>query len=71
MKNRHGVRYLESSYSSYHGRIHNKYADSKVCVFDGQRMPIDCVSAGHVVLGKPADSLKDEREQLKKAAKSY
>ena len=27
-------------------------------------MPIDCVSAGHIVFGKPATSLEDERRQI-------
>ncbi len=69
MKNRPDVRSLPKGYSSYHGKVHNKYADRSVKVFEDTRVAMDSVSTGHVVLGKSASSLKEERERLLKAAK--
>ena len=71
MKNRDGIRYLRKGYSSYQGRVHNKYADSNVEAFKGVSMPIDGVTAGRVVIGKPADTFEEEQERLKKSARSY
>lgn len=68
MKNRPGVRCLPKGYSSYHGKVHNKYADRSVKVFEDTRVAMDSVSAGHVVFGKPASTLKEERERLLSAA---
>lgn len=68
MRNRLGVKILPKGYSSYHGKVHNKYAGRTAKIFADSRVAMDSVSAGHAVLGKPASSLQEERARLLKAA---
>jgi len=63
--NRSGDRMLGKAYSSYHGRFHSRMAGTDVKVFGNVRVSMNSVSAGHVQLGKPAGSLREERAYLK------
>lgn len=59
---------LDSAYSSYHGRVRDSFVGTKPDVSVSNHVPMNSVSAGHPVMGKPVRSVAEARARMKRAA---
>ena len=63
-----GHKVLDNAYSSYHGRVRDSFVWSKADVSVSNHVPMNSVSAGHPVMGKPESSVSKARAKMKSAA---
>lgn len=56
------------AYHSYHGMVRDSKVHTEADVSVSNHVPMNSVSAGHPVIGKPIRNVKEAREQMKKAA---
>ena len=68
MQKRSGNRILGSAYSSYHGKVRDPFVHTEADVSVSNHVPMNSVSAGHPVIGKPERSVAKARAQMKRAA---
>lgn len=66
--NNHGVKIMGDAYSTYHGKVRDPYVMTNADVSVSNHVPMNSVSAGHPIIGKPERSVKEARRQMKIAA---